>query len=93
LNEIYASKPSGIAIIKYELDMDKGEVRLQGNSSNRTTLIRFKENLENLSDFDRVEIPISSFEAETNLEFSLAFLYLPISSTVTERAVRTVPLR
>lgn len=92
LNEIYLSKPAGVSIQKYDLDLEKGEVRLQGRSADRTTLIRFKESLEGKSDVDRVQIPISSFEAETNLDFYLTFIYLPISSTVKERSVKVNPV-
>ena len=92
LNEIYLSKPAGVSIQKYDLDLEKGEVRFQGRSADRTTLIRFKESLEGKSDLDRVQIPISSFEAETNLDFYLTFIYLPISSTVKERSVKVNPV-
>lgn len=93
LNEVYSSKPLGITIMKYDLDLDKGEVRLQGVSVDRKTLIKFKENLEKLSSVDKVEIPISSFEAETNLDFSLAYLYLPIKNTIKEKQIKINPIR
>ena len=91
LNDIYHSKPPGITIQKYNLDLDKGQVRLQGIAADRITLIQFKDNLEKLDDVDAVEIPISSFEAEINLDFNLTYLYLPISSSVKEKSVRTIP--
>ena len=88
LNGIYTSKPPGVKIIKYALDLDKGLISLQGQATDRLTLINFKESLEKLDDFENVEIPISSFEAETNLEFSLTFSYLPIKSTVKDKPVK-----
>jgi hypothetical protein len=91
LNDIYSSKPSGISIRDYKLDLDKGEIRLQGLAVDRVTLIQFKENVESVSNFENVEIPISSFEAETNLEFSLTFSYVPISSTVKEKPIKVNP--
>ena len=93
LNDIYSSKLSGVNISGYELDLDRGEIRLWGTSIDRNTLIQFKESLGAIDNLGNVEIPISSFEAETNLEFSLSFQYLPISSTIKERQVRSVPVR
>lgn len=88
LNNINLSKPSGISINDYSLDLDKGEIRLQGFATNRVALIEFKEDLENVGDFEKVDIPISSFEAETNLEFSLTFNYVPISSTIKQKQIK-----
>lgn len=93
LNGIYLSKPSGLVIQNYDLDLDKGVIRIQGYAVNRITLIQFKENLEKLNDVEGVDIPISSFEEETNLEFNLTFLYKPISSTITEKTQRVSPKR
>lgn len=92
-NIIYESKPEGVFIDAYELDLDKGEAKVVGRANDRVTLITFKENLEGIEEIGSVQIPISSFEAETNLDFSLSFLYLPISSTVKESVKRVVPRR
>lgn len=91
LNDIYISKPTGVSIGDYDLDLDKGEIGLMGVAADRLTLIQFKENLESVATFEKVEIPISSFEAETNLEFNLTFSYVPISSTVKEKPVKVNP--
>ena len=91
MNYIYTSAPPGVVIDEYDLDLDKGEIRVLGTSVDRGTLIQFKENLESKEEIDSVEIPISSFESETNLDFSLSFLYLPISSTVKEKARKVSP--
>jgi hypothetical protein len=93
LNKIDTSKPQGVVLQKYDLDLDRGEIRLQGFALDRLTLIQFKENLDEVTDFEKVEIPISSFEAETNLEFSLSFYYTPISSTVKEKPIKINPGR
>jgi len=89
LNQIYLSKPQDIKILKYDLNLDRGEIRLYGISANRKTLIQFKDNLEKLDDVDKVDIPIASFESETNLEFSMTYLYLPISKDVKEKTNKT----
>ena len=85
LNYMYTSAPLGVVIGEYDLNLDSGEIRVLGTSADRVTLIQFKENLESVEEIGSVEIPISSFEEETNLDFSLSFLYLPISSTLKEK--------
>lgn len=77
LNQINASLPQGVSISQYSLDFDKNIVSLTGTAVDRQSLVSFRANLENLEEIDSVSIPISSFEAETNLEFSLSFEYQP----------------
>ncbi len=91
LNKIYYLKPVGVKILKYDLDLDKGEVRLQGLAVNRLSLIEFKENLGKDKNFADIDIPISSFEAETNLEFNLTLNYLPIKTTIKDKPIKINP--
>jgi hypothetical protein len=81
LNDIGQSRPWGITITQYKLNLDKGKIELKGIASNRQVLLEFKKNLEETPDAVSVEIPISSFEVESNLEFKLAYDYLPITGT------------
>jgi len=78
LNEIEDAKPSGLTINTYKLDLDKGVITLEGIAIDRNVLLTFKQSLETNSDFAEVTIPISSFEEEVNLEFSLSFKYKPL---------------
>src|SRR3989344_5049699 len=71
LNDIWAAKPEGITLEKYKLDLDKGLIELKGRSQDRSTLIGFKNNLEAAPTFDLVDVPISSFEEEKDIEFKL----------------------
>lgn len=80
LNKINKAKPSGVNIERYSLDLDKGPVSLAGNSSDRLSLITFKQNLEKVKGISAVSIPISNFEKETDLDFSLNFDYQPFES-------------
>ena len=84
LNDIQKAKPQGIVINSYEMDLDRGDVDIFGVSPDRASLITFQKNLESNGDIASIEIPISSFEAEANLEFLLSFKYVPISSTVSD---------
>jgi hypothetical protein len=78
-NEFFEAKPIGIVINSYKIDLDKREVNLTGVSDNRAHLIEFKANLEKNPNVSAVTIPISNFEAEVDIEFSLTFSYATIS--------------
>lgn len=76
-NEIALAKPSGVEIRSYKLDIDQGKVEIFGISANRDALIEFKNSLEASPNISSVFIPISNFEKETNIEYSVSFNYLP----------------
>ncbi len=80
LNIVFIAKPPGVLLSRYEMDLDKGTVAVRGIASDRQSLIDFKQNLEKSEDIDKVEIPISSFETEIDVEFQAAFSYLPITT-------------
>jgi type IV pilus assembly protein PilM len=77
LNPIFASRPVGVTLFEYKIDLETGKVTLIGIASDRASLLTFKENLEKNEDFSLVQIPVSSFEAEADLEFVANFIYLP----------------
>ncbi len=79
-NSISKAKPDGVNIIRYRIDLETGKIDLVGISADRQSLIGFKDELEKVVNFSLVDIPISSFEEEFNLEYALQFSYLPISS-------------
>ncbi len=74
-NSIQEAKPAGITILKYDMDLDVGEVSLLGKAATRGDLIDFKQTLEKNDEFSHVVIPISSFEVESDLDFNMSFLY------------------
>jgi hypothetical protein len=45
-NIITDSKPQGITIEKYQMDLDKGFIELTGVSSDRDSLLSFRENIQ-----------------------------------------------
>jgi hypothetical protein len=49
-----------------------------GISQSRSSLIEFKQRLEDSPNFSDVIIPISSFEVETNLNFEMSLFYEPL---------------
>lgn len=75
LNEIADSKPVGVTIKTYEIDLDSGDIILTGISANRTSLLEFRKNIENSKLFSDVSIPVSSYEKEQDLEFQIIFSY------------------
>ncbi|MBU0570008.1 pilus assembly protein PilM [Patescibacteria group bacterium] len=79
-NEINQAKPLGVSLTRYKLDLDGGKIELKGRAENRQVLLEFKKNLENSDNIASVEIPISNFEIETDLEFTLMYNYLPAVS-------------
>ena len=79
-NAISEARSEGISILKYKIDLDTGNIDLIGISSTRQALIDFKRSLEEFKDFSLVQMPITSFEKETDLEYSLRFKYLPVIS-------------
>jgi hypothetical protein len=77
LNDIERARPLGVEINKYDFNLEKGEVTLEGLSSDRSSLISFKQSLEGNEDIGSVTLPISSFEIEKDIEFEVKFIYLP----------------
>ena len=77
INAINDLKPSGINLSKQIIDLDSGEILIKGRAADRQTLIQFKQSLESSEDFAKVNIPISTFEKEQDLEFGVTLSYLP----------------
>jgi len=87
-NKIFALLPVGVGISSYEFDLDRGVIVLRGVSSTRESLVAFKEALEDVKEFGGVDIPISSFEDVSNLEFVATFTYLPLKTKNQPEAVK-----
>ena len=75
VGKINSLKPSGISLFSYKMDLGSGNIRAGGRSANRQSLVELKKNLEESEDFSQVQIPLSSLEQETNIEFEVSFLY------------------
>jgi DNA-binding ferritin-like protein (Dps family) len=75
LNDIARSSTGGIAVSDYKIDLDKGIVVLLGTATDRQSLLTFKQNLEGNPKVSQLEIPISSFTEEFNLDFEASFIY------------------
>lgn len=82
MNAITKAKPPEVTISEYNIDLDTGKSSFKGLALTREPLVKFKEALEANKDFSAVRIPLSSFEAETNLEFEVTFVYLPASKKI-----------
>ncbi|KKU12349.1 MAG: Type IV pilus assembly protein PilM [Candidatus Woesebacteria bacterium GW2011_GWA1_45_8] len=77
LNAIFAARPANVVIETYLIDMETGKVSLSGIAADRRSLVDFKDALEKNKAFSLIQVPVSSFEAETNLEYVVNFIYLP----------------
>lgn len=71
LNSIDSVKNNGIRITRYKMELDRYEIELEGIALKRSDLIDFKGKLEQIEVFDKVTIPISSFEVGENLDFEI----------------------
>jgi Tfp pilus assembly protein PilN len=77
INMINKVKFEGVSVQRYRIDLEAGKIEIIGIASTRKDLIDFKDALEEYEDFSLVQIPISSLEAESNLEYDMKFIYLP----------------
>ncbi len=85
INSINQAKPNDLSISKYKVNLDAGTVSIIGISSTRQSLIDFKDAIEEINDFSLVQIPITSFEKEADLEFIMSFRYLPAISKSSDK--------
>lgn len=79
INEIVHQKTAGIKITKitYENDQFKGrKVIVSGIANNREQLLLFRKSLENSSVFKSVNLPISNFVKDRDIQFSLELIAL-----------------
>lgn len=79
LNLIYQKKPESIAIFSYEVDLEKGVISISGLSSGRDDLFNFKKKIEEGGEFQKVVLPLTSFEQGENIEFDMSFVYTKLA--------------
>lgn len=66
----------GIKILHYKIDFEKRSALIQGIAVGRDELLEFKNSLESVVGISEVKLPLSSFEKEIDLEFSMTFSFL-----------------
>ena len=81
LNLIYQKKSDAIAILSYKIDLEKGEILINGLAQGRDSLFEFKERLEEDGSFTNIVLPISSYQQGENIEFQMGFVYAKIASS------------
>ncbi len=75
INNILAEKTSDIKIIQitYQNDPILGKkINLLGTASSRDALLSFEQTLQNDANFKNVNLPISSFVKQSNIQFDLS---------------------
>lgn len=82
INLISQLRPEGVSITEYKMDFDAGTIKVTGTAKDRLSLITFKQNVQKSELLSEVDIPISNFETESNLPFSLTANYVPIAKTI-----------
>ena len=85
INQILALKPIGVVITDYKLDLDKGVLNLKGTALTRQDIVDLNQSLSTSNDFASINIPISSFEAENNINFGLSMNYVPVTSRLEKK--------
>jgi hypothetical protein len=86
LNLIYTKKPESIVILSYKIDLEKGSVLIKGLSAGREDLYNFKKKIEEGGDFQKVVLPLTSFEQGENIEFEMSFVYSKlVNNTKTQK--------
>jgi len=54
-----------------EVEMKEGQIKLRGLAKNREDLVKFKYSLESSEVFEKVEMPISNFTSQENVNFEI----------------------
>lgn len=72
---IASKKIEGITITGYEVNTETGKAAIRGTASSRSVLISFKESLEQVPNFIRVNLPLESLLIELNVPFEISMDY------------------
>lgn len=75
INMVNAAKPVGAQVLGYKLNADTSIVQVVGLANSLQDVIDFKSALEANEHVSNVQIPISNFEGETDIDFNLSFIY------------------
>ncbi len=87
INKMAAVKPPVIILDYLNINLEKGRVDVSGYVDNRTSLIGFKEKLEETADFSEVVIPLTSFINEQDFEFEMVINFGPPKPSVPKLAI------
>lgn len=85
LNLINQKKSDNIAILSYNINLEKGSITISGLASNRDDLFNFKKKIEEGGDFQKVVLPLTSFEQGENIEFDMSFMYSKLLPDTTKK--------
>lgn len=85
LNLINQKKPENIAIFSYNINLEKGSILISGLASSRDDLFGFKKKIEEGGEFQKVVLPLTSFEQGENIEFDMSFMYSKLIPNTTKK--------
>lgn len=77
INDVITHKNSGIKIRDISLRKDEGNpyrLIVSGIAQRRANLTSFAQNLEKLNRFSEVNLPVSNFAKESNIEFQITLI-------------------
>ena len=78
------SRDISLLNINYEKESGKPAIVLQGNANSRQSLASFINSLEQVPEFESVNLPFSSFARDTNIPFSIT-IYLKSAESETSQ--------
>lgn len=82
IEKIMSVRPGGISIANYRINLESGGVILVGKALDRSTLVNFRQRLEDIEEFSNVTIPVSNLVDNIDIDFELSLDYLPAKPIV-----------
>ena len=76
ISEILTQKMSDIKIteMSYESNTEKGKLIIKGTAPSRNRLLSFRKKLEEDRNFSKVDLPISNFIKDSDIQFSITLI-------------------
>jgi Tfp pilus assembly protein PilN len=71
LKNLALKAPDGIKLYSLKLNADKKTFAIKGIAQNRDDLLKFKENIENLSVYDNIDFPLKNILEKENIDFEI----------------------
>ncbi len=78
VNLFKSTVAEGVVLSSYNINYRTGETILGGRAGNRTSLLAFKNALEDKEELERIELPISALIPETDINFEIRLYYKPL---------------
>ncbi len=88
IETIYESVPEGITVKDITYEKDKAEAIIVGTASTRDRIIEFQTALEETTLFQKVTVPLSSFEQDLNIDYRIVLTLKKIPVVTPVKAIK-----